>query len=215
LGDAVIAGAAVFGMFKTGGDADGARVSILSSAFTAVGTMTAAYFGIRAASNTAQASMPGQQPPTGIAGPEAERPEAGPPAAAGPAPAPPPAPGQAAEQPPVATPPEATPPEATPPEATPPEAIAPEAIAPEQPPEVEEVDAPEGVVAPGVPQHLDATQEDHKATPTQTGPVDDDPPQTESQHPDTLVASDLPDSDDWSEVPEGEIDEGDQEGKQA
>ena len=37
-------------------------VAILSSGFTAVGTMTTAYFGIRAASNTAQSSM---KKPTG------------------------------------------------------------------------------------------------------------------------------------------------------
>jgi hypothetical protein len=34
-----------------------AMVSILSSAFTAIGTMTTAYFGIRAATNTAQSHM--------------------------------------------------------------------------------------------------------------------------------------------------------------
>jgi hypothetical protein len=34
-------------------------VSILASAFTAIGTMTTAYFGIRAATNTAQTSMNG------------------------------------------------------------------------------------------------------------------------------------------------------------
>jgi hypothetical protein len=185
LGDSIIGGAAMFGMFQTGGNADAARVSILASAFTAVGTMTAAYFGIRAAANTAQATVGAPQPPVGTAGPEAERAEAG------------------------------QPPEAMVPEATAPEATAPEATAPEQPPGIEEVGEPDNTLPVEVAQHVDATHEDHKAAPTQTGPVDDDPPQTESQHPDTVVASDLPEGDDWSVVPEGEIDEGDQEGEQA
>ena len=55
-GDALIAGAAVFGIWKFGSDT-GQTVAILSSAFTAIGTMTAAYFGIRAATNTAQSAV--------------------------------------------------------------------------------------------------------------------------------------------------------------
>src|SRR6266536_575250 len=56
-GDALIGGAAAFGVFK-GGDATSAQsVAILSSAFTAISTMTAAYFGIRAVTNTAQSAV--------------------------------------------------------------------------------------------------------------------------------------------------------------
>jgi hypothetical protein len=55
-GDALIAGAAIFGVWKFGREA-GQTVAILSGSFTAIGTMTAAYFGIRAASNTAQSAV--------------------------------------------------------------------------------------------------------------------------------------------------------------
>ncbi|WP_186319190.1 hypothetical protein [Streptomyces sp. SAJ15] len=52
LGDLAIAIAAVWGVDNV----DSAQsVAILSSAFTAISTMTTAYFGIRAVSNTAQA----------------------------------------------------------------------------------------------------------------------------------------------------------------
>jgi arginine exporter protein ArgO len=59
IGDVAIAIAAVVGLSLV---PDASRdtatsVSILSSAFTAIATMTTAYFGIRAASNTAQSSM--------------------------------------------------------------------------------------------------------------------------------------------------------------
>lgn len=75
-GDALIAGAAIFGIWKFGRDI-GQTVAILSSAFTAIGTMTTAYFGIRAATNTAQSAVVRQasQPPsvviptTGTVGP--------------------------------------------------------------------------------------------------------------------------------------------------
>jgi hypothetical protein len=86
---------------------------------------------------------------------------------------------------------------------------------PEQPEVGEETGEPEGIVPSEVAKDVDAADEDHKAASTQTGPVDDDPRQTESQHPDTVVASDLPESDDWSEVLEGDVDEGDQEGEKA
>ena len=58
-GDVVIAVAAIFAVYKIGSDAtsSGAIVSVLTSAFTAVSTMTTAYFGIRAATNTAQTSL--------------------------------------------------------------------------------------------------------------------------------------------------------------
>jgi len=58
-GDVAIALAAILGVLKisSGGTNVGSTVSILTSAFTAVGTMTTAYFGIRAISNTAQHSM--------------------------------------------------------------------------------------------------------------------------------------------------------------
>jgi hypothetical protein len=55
-GDALIAGAAIYGVWRLGKDA-GQTVAILTSAFTAISTMTAAYFGIRAAANTAQAAQ--------------------------------------------------------------------------------------------------------------------------------------------------------------
>src|SRR4051812_23568333 len=66
FGDVAIAVAAIFGIVaasRDGSAAGGANgensqiVAILTSAFTAVGTMTTAYFGIRAMSNTAQSSM--------------------------------------------------------------------------------------------------------------------------------------------------------------
>lgn len=75
-GNALIAGAAVFGIWQFGTDT-GQTVAILSAAFTAIGTMTAAYFGIRAATNTAQSAVAQQAaqqpavviPTTGSVGP--------------------------------------------------------------------------------------------------------------------------------------------------
>jgi len=60
IGDLAIAVAAILGLTLTSStDAGRAQVvSILSGAFTAIGTLTTAYFGIRAVSNTAQSSMP-------------------------------------------------------------------------------------------------------------------------------------------------------------
>lgn len=54
-GDAVIGAAAIVGAYTISSET--IQVSILTSAFTAIGTMTTAYFGIRAVSNTAQASI--------------------------------------------------------------------------------------------------------------------------------------------------------------
>ena len=60
-GDVAIAVAVVFALVKfagtTGNAATAVLASILSSAFAAIGTMTTAYFGIRASSNTAQRSI--------------------------------------------------------------------------------------------------------------------------------------------------------------
>jgi hypothetical protein len=59
-GDVAIALAAILGIthFASGGPADSQIlpqvVAILSTAFTAIGTMTTAYFGIKSISNTAQ-----------------------------------------------------------------------------------------------------------------------------------------------------------------
>jgi hypothetical protein len=90
-GDALIAGAAVSGIWKFGSDT-GQTVAILSSAFTAIGTMTAAYFGIRAATNTAQSAVVQQAaqqpavviPTTGSVGPIVTGPSDGEPAGDGP-----------------------------------------------------------------------------------------------------------------------------------
>lgn len=59
IGDVAIATAAIIGIAWTSGS-DTARtqlVSILSGAFTAIGTLTTAYLGIKATANTAQASI--------------------------------------------------------------------------------------------------------------------------------------------------------------
>jgi arginine exporter protein ArgO len=59
IGDVAIVIAAIVGIANVSGGSTHATsvVAILTSGFTAVGTMTTAYFGIRAASNTAQSSM--------------------------------------------------------------------------------------------------------------------------------------------------------------
>jgi hypothetical protein len=71
-GDVAIALAAILGIVKTAGTAatNSPTVAILTSAFTAIGTMTTAYFGIKSMSNTAQsfsATTPaaGTTPPSG------------------------------------------------------------------------------------------------------------------------------------------------------
>ena len=58
-GNVAIAAVAILGLALMSRQSDSAAtiVSILSSAFTAIATMTTAYFGIRAASNTAQSSI--------------------------------------------------------------------------------------------------------------------------------------------------------------
>jgi arginine exporter protein ArgO len=63
VGDIAIVIAAIVGIAHVSNDSANTSsiVAILSSGFTAVGTMTTAYFGIRAASNTAQSSM--KKPP--------------------------------------------------------------------------------------------------------------------------------------------------------
>ena len=64
-GDVAIAAAATWGIVKSGGSANAQLVSILTSAFTAISTMTTAYFGIRAASNMAQSAVAGATQPGG------------------------------------------------------------------------------------------------------------------------------------------------------
>ena len=61
--DIAIALAAIAGVFIIRHDnaSTTAVVSILSSAFTAVGTLTTAYFGIKATANTAKNTIAGQQ----------------------------------------------------------------------------------------------------------------------------------------------------------
>lgn len=56
-GDVTITVAAIVGVRLTSGKGSEALVAILTSAFTAISSMTSAYFGIRAASNTAQSSV--------------------------------------------------------------------------------------------------------------------------------------------------------------
>ena len=55
LGDVVIAVAAILGVYwvKGGGSGSTSVVSIITSGFTAIGTLTTAYFGIKAVANTA------------------------------------------------------------------------------------------------------------------------------------------------------------------
>jgi hypothetical protein len=69
VGDVAIVLAAIWGIVKTSDvSSSGASstVAILASAFTAIGTMTTAYFGIRSATNTAHSFSPqgGATPPT-------------------------------------------------------------------------------------------------------------------------------------------------------
>lgn len=66
-GDVLIAGAAIAGVVAVQGanTSSEAIVSVLSSGFTAIGTLTTAYFGIKASANTAKASLTASslQPP--------------------------------------------------------------------------------------------------------------------------------------------------------
>ena len=59
-GDVAIVVAAVWGVVKAAGSttSDSNIVAILASAFTAIGTMTTAYFGIKSSANTAQHYRP-------------------------------------------------------------------------------------------------------------------------------------------------------------
>jgi hypothetical protein len=62
FGDAAVAAAAIWGIAKAGGTENAQLVAILTSAFTAITAMTTAYFGIRAASNTAQSAVESMGP---------------------------------------------------------------------------------------------------------------------------------------------------------
>jgi hypothetical protein len=79
-GDVAIALAAIWGVVKTSGAGTSGSpiVAILTSAFTAIGTMTTAYFGIKSMSNTAQHYKPqaGTAPLTGTAPPPGTPPPA-------------------------------------------------------------------------------------------------------------------------------------------
>jgi hypothetical protein len=68
-GDVVIALAAFIGIskFSAGSSAGVSMVAILTTAFTAISTMTTAYFGIKTVSNTAQ-SFAKQLPQAGLVG---------------------------------------------------------------------------------------------------------------------------------------------------
>ena len=61
VSDLVIAVAAIWGIVKTSSNSASSSsiVAILTSAFTAIGTLTTAYFGIKSVTNTAQ-SLAGQ-----------------------------------------------------------------------------------------------------------------------------------------------------------
>ncbi|MGK5741462.1 hypothetical protein [Micromonospora sp. URMC 103] len=62
IGDATIIAAAIVGLIvMDSASAEAQSVAILTSAFAAIGTMTTAYFGIRAATNTAQSSISGRK----------------------------------------------------------------------------------------------------------------------------------------------------------
>ena len=67
-GDVAIALAAIWGVIKgtsgTAGSGNTPDVAILTSAFTAIGTMTTAYFGIKSMSNTAQSFGPNSGNPS-------------------------------------------------------------------------------------------------------------------------------------------------------
>jgi hypothetical protein len=96
VGDVTIALAAILGIVHfaasgTGSSPDLAQiVAILSSAFTAIGTMTTAYFGIKSISNTAKnvaASLTPPQAPTAHPAPAPAPSPAAPPVAPSAAPA--------------------------------------------------------------------------------------------------------------------------------
>jgi predicted tellurium resistance membrane protein TerC len=60
ISDVVIAVAAIWGIVKTSSTSasSSSTVAILTAAFTAIGTMTTAYFGIKSVTNTAQSYAP-------------------------------------------------------------------------------------------------------------------------------------------------------------
>ncbi|MEU4878130.1 hypothetical protein [Streptomyces sp. NPDC021608] len=64
-GDAAIAGSALWGVHKTGGTKEPQwAVSILTASFTAIVSITTAYFGIKAVTNMAHDVVLGQTPPS-------------------------------------------------------------------------------------------------------------------------------------------------------
>lgn len=79
LSDSVIAVAAIIGVISLSRHGRNATevVAILSSAFTAVSTMTTAYFGIKAVSNTAERLFHGERPSGGQPVTEPEAPAGG------------------------------------------------------------------------------------------------------------------------------------------
>ncbi|MGW3916016.1 hypothetical protein ACWEBX_31510 [Streptomyces sp. NPDC005070] len=94
MSNLAIAGVAVFGVWRLDGD-KAVIVGVLTAAFTAVSSMTTAYLGIKAISNTARSIALGSasRREPGHAAPRTSAPDAGTPAPATPAaeaPAPPP-----------------------------------------------------------------------------------------------------------------------------
>ncbi|MFJ9344991.1 hypothetical protein [Streptomyces sp. NPDC101237] len=90
ISNLAIAAVAVFGVWRLSGDTS-VIIGVLTAAFTAVSSMTTAYLGIKAVSNTAKAiaaSAANAAPAPARPGPETPAPAAGPtadPAAAAPA----------------------------------------------------------------------------------------------------------------------------------
>ena len=79
--DVAIVLAAIWGVVKLSTTPASGQtiVAILTSAFTAIGTMTTAYFGIRSSANAAQAAIPptnGSAAPTPSAAPQPAAPQA-------------------------------------------------------------------------------------------------------------------------------------------
>ncbi|MCI3274522.1 hypothetical protein [Streptomyces cylindrosporus] len=77
ISNLAIAGVAIFGVWRLGGDKS-VIVGVLTAAFTAVSSMTTAYLGIKAVSNTAKSIALGdgaarQQQPPAPAAPPAQR----------------------------------------------------------------------------------------------------------------------------------------------
>ncbi|MGI5456088.1 hypothetical protein ACQEWB_23515 [Streptomyces sp. CA-249302] len=76
ISNLAIAGVAIFGVWRLGGDKS-VIVGVLTAAFTAVSSMTTAYLGIKAVSNTAKSIALGdgaaRQQPAAPAAPPAQR----------------------------------------------------------------------------------------------------------------------------------------------